>query len=305
MYPQFVDINNDGFNDIVTGTYYGYAWWVRGTADGFSEAEPIKDKSGAKIGLPESDDENVDVIASATAVDWDRDGDLDLLLGGLLLGELYVRRNEGTPEKPVFSTENEPVIVRGEDSIVKVGGGIHSPTAVDWDGDGNLDVLVGCSDGGVYWFRNESKTGEFELAAAKTLVKPSDGEPMLNGEANKVGPNSSCYVHVCDYDGDSDLDLLVSGISYWQTPPEREPTTPDEKRMLIEIETLDSQLKALTPESLSDEEYEKVLDSDEFAKLEERSNELYGKAKQFMPGFGSGHSVWIFRNQKAKPKPEK
>ncbi len=300
MYPQFVDINDDGFKDIITGTYYGYAWWILGTKDGFSEATPITDKSNTKIGLPESPDENLDIIASAVAVDWDRDGDLDLLMGGLIYGELHLRRNEGSPSNPIFSTENEPIKVIGSDSVVRMGEGIQSPTIVDWDGDSHLDVIVGCTNGGVYWFRNQTETGEFQLAPAQALITQKKDTPVKIGDSSKIGPNSACYVHVCDYDHDNNLDLLVSGTSSWQTPSPEKPSSAEEEGKIKELAELHKKLSKLTPDSLSDEEYDKAMATEEYQKLERRAEELYPQVAKFMSQLDDGNSVWLFRSNSAK-----
>src|SRR5947209_100463 len=71
------------------------------------------------------------------------------------------------------------------------------PFAVDWDGDGKLDLVVGNFAGTFYWFKGEGK-GKFQ-------PKP---EPIKSGkEPLKImGHHSDPFV--IDWDGDGALDLL-------------------------------------------------------------------------------------------------
>ena len=89
-------------------------------------------------------------------MDWDDDGDVDLLLGGYD-GTLFVRLNEGSSTNPEFATESiqlmkgdAPLEVPGRDAIPKI---------ADWDGDGRFDILSGSGEGGVYWLRNVGTKG--------------------------------------------------------------------------------------------------------------------------------------------------
>ena len=67
-------------------------------------------------------------------VDWDGDGDLDVILrkrNGLSLFEFKSGRH---------FVENEPNPFHG------IPGGYCRPAVVDWDGDGRLDLIVGAED---------------------------------------------------------------------------------------------------------------------------------------------------------------
>src|SRR5687767_15264235 len=67
----------------------------------------------------------------AAAVDWDADGDLDLILGSYK-GKMYLRRNLGTAMAYAFTTEDVPVECAGKPLEVE---SQHAmPTVADWDG---------------------------------------------------------------------------------------------------------------------------------------------------------------------------
>lgn len=70
-------------------------------------------------------------------VDWDNDGDLDLING--TLWQILYYENVGTREKPVFKTHGR-FKAGGEDlSVFRHAGSVD---AADWNGDGRLDLVV-------------------------------------------------------------------------------------------------------------------------------------------------------------------
>src|SRR5581483_10920953 len=75
------------------------------------------------------------------AVDWDGDGLIDLLVGDIR-GNVYLIPNEGKPKAYAFG---KPRQLQAGGKPLRVEGDA-GPFAVDWDGDGKIDLLVGSGD---------------------------------------------------------------------------------------------------------------------------------------------------------------
>jgi hypothetical protein len=88
----------------------------------------------------------------------------------------------------------------------------HSdPFFVDQDGDGDLDLLSGSGEGGVFLFPNVGTAKAPSFGASVELVPPvgyhRDG--LRLGDGHLTGPQSSTRVWADDLNGDGKLDLLI------------------------------------------------------------------------------------------------
>jgi len=82
-------------------------------------------------------------------VDFDLDGDYDLLTGFNMLGLTELWENVGTPQ--------QAQMVLADSNLVGTFYGI--PAGADLDNDGDVDLVLGSSDGGIYFFRNVTPSG--------------------------------------------------------------------------------------------------------------------------------------------------
>jgi hypothetical protein len=131
--------------------------------------------------------------------DLDKDGDADLLLGTWNEG-VHVYRNTGTARTPAF-TRDTSLTIRFER------GSNFTPSVIDIDADGDLDVLVGEASGELNFVRN---TGSASAPAFSVESEAYQG----------VDAGRRSHPALTDLDGDGDYDLLLgseaSGVVYYR-----------------------------------------------------------------------------------------
>ena len=325
-----MDINNDGHIDIISGSWPGEIFLFKGGPDHtFAAPEMIKDKDGNIINIgggPRKDniimngreyiiiagtttreetDEGEFVIyhgqrfkntnenpiattgtaSTAHLTDWDSDGDYDLIVG-TIDGKVYLIPNEGTPDSYAFGKDKQIVSVASR----------AGPCTADWDGDGDLDLIVGAEDGSVSLFKNTGSATSPELASAVRLVPP--GRSMLDSRTSKeTARGMRSKVCVADWNGDGRLDLLVGDFSM-QKPDLPEPTDEEKaeyERIRKELEPMEQRYGELIQKlngptlNVSKEEIDKL--QKEMSEIGSTMSELRSK----LPSEYERHGwVWLF-----------
>jgi hypothetical protein len=225
-----VDLDGDGHTDILSGSYSrqeksmaGTFHVLYGTKDGtFKKAVELKGTDGEPLIIPADDEERMTdkICTRPFATDWDGDGHLDLVVGNFA-GTFFWFKGEG---KGKFAPKPEQI--KGGDKPLKITGVHSDPFVVDWDGDGDLDLVSGSSDGAVYWADNTAGKGKVPtLKPFQVLVAPAEDEWGKTGatfkplrETDIKRPTYGVRVWVADINGDGKLDLLVGDSTTLVTP---------------------------------------------------------------------------------------
>ena len=175
----------------------------------FQPAAVLRGADQQPLIIPVKDNSEMtrNICTRPTATDWNADGKLDLVVGNFE-GTFYLFLGEGRGQ---FAPKPQPLMA-GKD-ILRIKGAHSDPFVVDWDADGDLDLLSGSSEGGVQWAENVAGRGKLPaLKQFKSLI-PGSGHKTGTGdlldERDLTGPGASTRVWADDVNGDGKLDLLV------------------------------------------------------------------------------------------------
>ncbi len=205
---KYVDYENDGDLDIIVGIQDGedYGWdnayndqgvWVNGPLHGFVYLiENVDGKYALKDKIMVGD-KPIDVYGapSPNFDDFDNDGDLDIICGEFL-DKFTWFENIGTREKPKYAKGK---YLENKDGIITMDLEMIVPVALDWDKDGDVDLIVGDEDGRVAFIEN---TG---VSQDRMPVFNSPRYFKQKPEYLKFGALVTPFSTDWDDDGDEDL----------------------------------------------------------------------------------------------------
>jgi hypothetical protein len=309
-----VDWNQDGELDILSGCYWsqddsaGHIELLAGEGElRFAAATPLLTASGAPVRCQHPPEEEGDEEAAANnqetplwnictqqhAVDYDGDGDLDLVLGNFE-GSFYYVQNEGTAAATVLSDTPVKLSIRNLAA--------HSaPHLVDWDNDGDLDLLSGTSNGGAFLSENVGSRTEPEWSKFKQLVGTPSSQQQTTDDGGMVSPSASTRVWATDWNGDGKWDLLVGdSVTISNRKADLSEATFKAKK-----QAYDEGMKKLMPKySAAQTAYADAVKKGEpseklMAEVEKQSQkfgELYAMKAEFLDETMTGH-VWLYLQQ--------
>jgi len=212
--PNFADFDGDGDLDLLCGEFLDSFTYFENTgtrrAPRYAAGRRLKDAHGVQVRM------DLQMIVPI-AFDWDKDGDLDLIVGDED-GRVAFVENSGKladDRTPVFG---QPAYFQQQADTLKCGA-LATPFGADWDGDGDQDILSGNTAGYVELFENLSGPGVAcpKWAAPRRLEVAGRPFRIMAGPNGSIqGPAEAKWgyttLNVADWDKDGLLDLLLNSI---------------------------------------------------------------------------------------------
>jgi hypothetical protein len=213
---DYTDVDGDGLPDLFVSTEEGRVYLFKNVG---TRANP-QFREGQLVVYYAFMDQR----AGIKVADWDGDGLQDIVIGRYWqraewgsdqreYGHLY--KNVGSLTSPRFEARDayagSPYTERFQICDAVRQNGLR---CVDWNNDGRKDLIVGDTDGFVWYFRNTTNQ-LFPIFAPGQRMQAGGDYIRVWGEEKECRAAGYARVEVCDWNGDGKKDLLVADGRGW------------------------------------------------------------------------------------------
>ena len=225
---KYVDFNGDGLTDIAVGSddWTDYGWdngwdkeghWITGPLRGvvyilLNSGTNEKPQYAEPFALTTADGERLESFGwpSPCFVDFDGDGDLDLLCGDFRDRFIYFE-NIGSATEPVYAKARPINGIDGNRLTIELE--MATPVVFDWNRDGRPDILCGDEDGRIACFLNSGKFEETTIDGRTAKTPLFEPRVYFRQEADCVKGGSLVSPFVTDFDGDGAEDIVAGNAA--------------------------------------------------------------------------------------------
>ena len=211
--PSFADFDKDGDLDILCGEFLdGFTYFPNvGTAESPRYRGPLRvanRRTESQITM------DLQMIVPV-AIDWDNDGDIDLVCGDEDGRVAFLENSEGY----FPSSLSWPRYFKQEADNVKCGA-LATPYCVDWDLDGDEDILSGNTAGYIDFFENLGIPNGSDSPRWARLIHLKAADKVIRIQAGQngsiQGPCEAKWGYttfsVADWDHDGLQDIVLNSI---------------------------------------------------------------------------------------------
>jgi hypothetical protein len=208
--PCVADFDGDGDRDLICGEFIDKFTWFENTgtdaAISLAAGKRVVTDTGAELQM------DLEMVVPSP-VDWDKDGDVDLIVGDedgrvAFVENVTVASGNG----PVFKA---PVYFQQKADWLKFGA-LATPFCTDWDSDGDTDILCGNTAGYFGYFENQGGTPTKWGAPVLLRAGESTLRIMAGPNGSIQGPCEAKWgyttLSAADWDGDGRTDILANSI---------------------------------------------------------------------------------------------
>jgi hypothetical protein len=220
--PVAFDWDKDGDHDLIVGQEDGRVALVENTGKLVNNIPQFK--------LPlffnqQADDVKFGALVTPYNIDWDNDGDDDLICGNTA-GYIGFIENIDGGNPPKWA---EPVYLKADNEIIRIqaghNGSIQGPCEAkwgyttlsigDWDHDGLQDIMINSIWGKIIWYKNIGTKNSPKLASAKSVEVEWIGKNLKpswywwDPEGNNLSTQWRTTPLIYDWNKDGLMDIIM------------------------------------------------------------------------------------------------
>ena len=183
--PVAIDWDRDGDVDFIVGQEDGRVAFIENTGKLINNIPQFNTPTFFK---QQADDIKFGALVTPYSIDWDNDGDEDLICGNTA-GYIGFIENLSGGENPKWA---EPIYLKADDEVIRIqagyNGSIQGPCETkwgyttlsvgDWDNDGLPDIIINSIWGKIIWFKNIGTKTNPKLTEAQPIKVEWNGKNL-------------------------------------------------------------------------------------------------------------------------------